>query len=170
MIKKIFLLALISIAISSCSTYNNGFSKRKYYDFSNGSSSISISKTEVEEANSAAKLSSNKQEQIIENTYVSSSMDIVSNIRKENNVVSKKKMVSIEKKLVKKINQIIVKPKKEIKSPDEKRKGRAWWVWGVFGIVMLIVSLFLGAYIFLIIGIAEIVIAIVDLIRYKKSK
>ncbi len=175
MIKKIFILALISIAISSCSTYNNGFSKRKYYDFSNGS--VAERKTEKPDNNKDEQiLTSNNKELFAENspTVVSSSMvqksskeqSLVSNIHKK--AVSKENATVSGKKI---INQVILKQKEAVKTQsDEQRKGKFWWLIGILGIVFVILSLFASAYIFFFVGLFEIVLAIILLIRYKKSK
>ncbi|MBA3971649.1 MAG: hypothetical protein H0X46_05800 [Bacteroidetes bacterium] len=177
MLKKIILLIVIVLSISSCSTYNS-FSKRKYYTFDRTSSDIvNASDNNVNKKEAALSLVLDSQKS--KNNPLPTD-DENSTVVKE--LTKSKKIQSEQLKNEAKSETIIldknparsiinnVKNNKSMPVAGEKQPGKLWWIWAIAAFVGLLLALFISAYIGIIIMIVGIVFAIIGLIKYVKSK
>lgn len=174
MIKKIFLCALVSLILSSCSTYNN-FGERKYYDFPRSSNAVV---NETKDFKSKDAFIVNTIVESSENSSPSSSGVALAMLH-ENNVFEvdqapvSKTVKSISKVLNKKADRKVIKNDFKTKNhsfQSEKRPGRLWWIWAIVAFVGIMLMLFVSAYLGLIILLAGITFLIIGLIKYAKSK
>lgn len=178
MIKKIIFLAVFSITITSCSTYN-GFGKRKYYDFSN-KSALSIDKNKNAETDKIIfdEKTENKfehtslNEPVVFPTQTSSapnnSNEVISAINKQ----TKNKNSSTSKVNSKSESRIfeVIKKNQPQKASSEHKPGSLWWIWAIAAFVGFMLALFVSALFgFLIMSIA-LVFVVVCLILLFKSK
>lgn len=175
MIKKIILFAVITISISSCSTYN-GFSKRKYYTFDRSSSDF-VQNSQGNNTKEDAILSNiiNEEKNInsqpsvnIEETKIASGD--VKELTASNKIVSKENLKPPFD--IKPVQSIIknVKKNHSASTGTEHRPGRFWWLWAIDVVIGLLLALFVSAYFGLALMIVGLVFTTICLIRYIKSK
>ena len=182
MMKKIILFALVSLTITSCSTYN-GFAKRRYFDFSRSTAAI-VNKVEkstnVEESvnsnNNSFNESNNLSASLNDGMILVKTETIESSIPQEKHPVSnfQTKSQSVNKTKLKSESENSIKnktfqEKKQTLAPSEHCKGRFWWIFAIGAFIGLIFSLFLTAYLGLILALGCLTLMVIFLIKYLKS-
>ncbi len=183
MIKKITLLALVTVTISSCSTYS-GFGKRKYYNFQTASTEV-INKSVESENTKYETVTANNEENNIGRKAVISIVEAKETENSPSNSIINKKpfsasnyqTISIESwkqsLLTAKSKENFVqtiKHKSFLPVETQHRPGRLWWVWAIGAFVSLILMLFASAYIGLIFFLGTLTLTIIYLIKYIIAK
>lgn len=181
MIKKIIYLAILVVAVSSCST-NKEFGKRKYYDFSN-KSALSVSKTEsfaIDNIISDLKVDgevvnfTNNTLTTIPSADLHNSIESTSGFNEAANIKTQSSKKAIEHSVAgsntKHRALKVGKKSIEHKASSDNKPGRLWWIWAIAAFVGLMIALFLSALFGFLIMSAALVLMVVCLIILFKSK